>query len=40
MPKRRRKKMNDKKRGNLGDLMFLVGIFVVIAYFYSKAKGN
>jgi hypothetical protein len=32
--------MNDKKRGHFGDLMLLVGILVVIAYFYSKSKGN
>ncbi len=31
--------MSNKKRG-AGDLIFLVGIAVVILYFYSKSKGQ
>lgn len=30
---------NNKKRG-LGDLMFLVGVLILIAVAYSKVKGQ
>lgn len=31
--------MNEKKKRGLSDLILLVGLAVVIMYFYAKAKG-
>lgn len=32
--------MNDKKKHGFGDFALIVGIALVILYFYSKTKGQ
>lgn len=32
--------MSDKRKSGLGDVMFLIGVLVLIAIAYSKVKGQ